>query len=122
MPIYEYACGSCEHRFETIQRASEQPLRDCPECGDATLKKLLSAPVFRLKGSGWYETDFKTGDKKNVSDAGDGDKSKGSGDNATAKSNGETKPSGETRKSGDSSAAAAKSETAKSTAPAKNKD
>ena len=130
MPIYEYACGSCEHRFETIQRASEEPLRDCPECGDATLKKLLSAPVFRLKGSGWYETDFKTGDKKNVSDAGagnretstgDGDKSKGSGDNGTAKSNGETKPSGETRKSGDSSAAA-KSETAKSTAPAKNKD
>ena len=71
MPIYEYACRSCEHQFESIQKASEQPLQDCPECGEPTLKKLLSAPVFRLKGSGWYETDFKTGDKRNV--AGNGD-------------------------------------------------
>ncbi len=70
MPIYEYACGSCEHRFETIHKASEAPLRDCPECGDSALKKLISAPVFRLKGSGWYETDFKSKDRKNV--AGDG--------------------------------------------------
>ena len=67
MPIYEYACRSCEHQFETIHKATEEPLRDCPECGEAALKKLLSAPVFRLKGSGWYETDFKTGDRKNVS-------------------------------------------------------
>ena len=71
MPIYEYACRSCEHQFESIQKASEAPLRDCPECGEATLKKLLSAPVFRLKGSGWYETDFKTGDKRNVVETGD---------------------------------------------------
>ena len=71
MPIYEYACGTCEHRFETIQRASEERLKDCPACGESALKKLLSAPVFRLKGSGWYETDFKTGGKKNVSDSGD---------------------------------------------------
>lgn len=71
MPIYEYACRSCEHQFESIQKASEQPLQDCPECGEPTLKKLMSAPVFRLKGSGWYETDFKTGDKRNV--AGNGD-------------------------------------------------
>ena len=72
MPIYEYACASCEHQFETIQRASEERLRDCPECGEAALKKLLSAPVFRLKGSGWYETDFKTGDQRNVTDSGEG--------------------------------------------------
>ena len=71
MPIYEYACRSCEHQFESIQKASERPLQDCPECGEPTLKKLMSAPVFRLKGSGWYETDFKTGDKRNV--AGNGD-------------------------------------------------
>ena len=71
MPIYEYACRSCEHRFETIQKASEDPLRDCPSCGQPALKKLLSAPVFRFKGTGWYETDFKTGDKKNVSDTAD---------------------------------------------------
>ena len=96
MPIYEYACGSCEHRFETIQRASEDPLRDCPECGDETLKKLLSAPVFRLKGSGWYETDFKTGDKKNVSDSGAGDESNGD-DKAPATSNGEAKTNGEAK-------------------------
>lgn len=71
MPIYEYACRSCEHQFESIQKASEAPLRDCPECGEAALKKLLSAPVFRLKGKGWYETDFKTGDKRNVLEAAD---------------------------------------------------
>ena len=71
MPIYEYACNSCPHRFETIQKAAEEPLRDCPECGEPALKKLLSAPVFRLKGSGWYETDFKTGDKRNVVESGD---------------------------------------------------
>ena len=64
MPIYEYACDSCEHRFETIQRVSEEPLRDCPECGDKSLKKLLSAPGSRIKGSGRYETHFKTRNKK----------------------------------------------------------
>lgn len=83
MPIYEYACGSCEHQFETIQRASEEPLRDCPECGETALKKLLSAPVFRLKGSGWYETDFKTKDKRNVTDSGDG--KEGGGKDANGK-------------------------------------
>ena len=56
MPIYEYACNSFEHRFEAIQRVSEEPLRDCPECGGKALKKLLSvsAPSSRIKGSGWY--------------------------------------------------------------------
>lgn len=69
MPIYEYACRDCEHRFETIQKAAEGPLQECPACGQPALKKLLSAPVFRLKGSGWYETDFKTGDKRNVAES-----------------------------------------------------
>ncbi|MCY3621796.1 MAG: zinc ribbon domain-containing protein [Gammaproteobacteria bacterium] len=85
MPIYEYACRSCEHQFETIQKASEPVLTDCPECGEASLKKLLSAPVFRLKGSGWYETDFKTGDKKNVSDNGQSDKTESKADDSSAK-------------------------------------
>lgn len=89
MPIYEYACGSCEHRFETIQRASEGALRDCPECGEASLKKLLSAPNFRLKGSGWYETDFKTGDKRNVAQNADADASAKSGNGEDAKSGGD---------------------------------
>lgn len=66
MPIYEYACVSCEHQFETIQRVGEDPLKDCPECGKAELKKLVSVAAFRLKGAGWYETDFKSGDKKNI--------------------------------------------------------
>lgn len=64
MPIYEYACRACGHAFETMQKASEPRLTVCPACGEPQLRKLLSAPVFRLKGSGWYETDFKSGDKK----------------------------------------------------------
>ena len=66
MPIYEYQCEKCGHVFDTLQRISEDPLVDCPECKEPALKKLVSAPAFRLKGSGWYETDFKTGNKKNV--------------------------------------------------------
>lgn len=76
MPIYEYACVSCEHQFETIQRVSEDPLKDCPECGKAELKKLVSVAAFRLKGGGWYETDFKSGDKKNIA----GDEKKNTSD------------------------------------------
>ena len=72
MPIYGYACGDCEHVFDVLQKMSDPRLVDCPECGKPTLKKQLSAPKFRLKGQGWYETDFKTGDKRNI--AGDGDK------------------------------------------------
>ena len=66
MPIYEYQCGSCEHQFETIQRISEAPLEECPECGDTSLRKLISPVAFRLKGGGWYETDFKKGDARNI--------------------------------------------------------
>jgi len=63
MPIYEYRCGSCSHELEALQKISDSPLRKCPECGKLTLRRLISAPVFRLKGGGWYETDFK-GDKE----------------------------------------------------------
>ena len=66
MPIYEYKCDACGHIFDTLQKISESPLTRCPECGKDALKKLVSSPAFRLKGGGWYETDFKTGDKKNV--------------------------------------------------------
>ena len=72
MPIYGYACSNCEHTFDVLQKMSDPKLVDCPDCGDATLRKQLSAPKFRLKGKGWYETDFKTGDKRNL--AGDSDK------------------------------------------------
>ena len=64
MPIYEYECKSCGHILDALQKMSEDPLQYCPECGEHALKRLLSAPRFRLKGEGWYETDFKTGDKK----------------------------------------------------------
>jgi putative FmdB family regulatory protein len=66
MPIYGYNCRSCEHSFDALQKMSDPVLEDCPECGAASLRKLLSAPKFRLKGKGWYETDFKTGDQRNI--------------------------------------------------------
>ena len=66
MPIYEYQCQTCEHQLERLQKLSDEPLKDCPSCGKPELKKLISAAGFRLKGSGWYETDFKTGNKKNL--------------------------------------------------------
>lgn len=66
MPIYEYACNGCGHELEKLQKISDEPLLDCPECEKPALKKLISAAGFRLKGAGWYETDFKTGKKKNV--------------------------------------------------------
>ncbi len=72
MPIYEYRCESCGHELEALQKMSDPALTDCPECKQASLKKVLSAPGFRLKGGGWYETDFKGGQKKNVHDGGDG--------------------------------------------------
>src|SRR5689334_13549345 len=64
MPIYEYRCDSCGHELEAMQKFSEAPLTDCPSCGKAALKKLISAAGFQLKGSGWYATDFKGGSKK----------------------------------------------------------
>lgn len=66
MPIYEYRCQSCNHDLEVMQKMSDPELSDCPACGQPQLKKLISAVAFRLKGSGWYETDFKKGQQKNV--------------------------------------------------------
>ncbi len=64
MPFYEYQCKSCGHELEAMQKFSDPPLKKCPHCGKSQLQRLMSAPVFRLKGGGWYETDFK-GDKDN---------------------------------------------------------
>ena len=66
MPIYEYQCEACDHKMEKLQKLSDEPLKVCPICDEPTLNKLVSAAAFRLKGGGWYETDFKTGKKKNV--------------------------------------------------------
>src|SRR3954454_15331088 len=64
MPFYEYECSNCKFYTEVMQKISDTPLTKCPSCGKKALKKLVSAPNFRLKGAGWYETDFK-GDKEN---------------------------------------------------------
>jgi putative FmdB family regulatory protein len=64
MPFYEYQCKSCGHDLEAMQKISDPPLKKCPHCGKSQLQRLMSAPVFRLKGGGWYETDFK-GDQDN---------------------------------------------------------
>jgi putative FmdB family regulatory protein len=66
MPIYEYRCQSCSQDLEVMQKLSDPELSDCPACSQPQLKKLISAVGFRLKGSGWYETDFKKGNQKNV--------------------------------------------------------
>jgi putative FmdB family regulatory protein len=73
MPFYEYECSSCRYYSEVLQKITDKPLKKCPSCGKSTFKKLISAPVFRLKGSGWYETDFKT-DKDNKRNLAGGDK------------------------------------------------
>ena len=60
MPFYEYECPACRYYLEVLQKISDKPLKKCPSCGKSGFKRLMSAPVFRLKGSGWYETDFKS--------------------------------------------------------------
>ena len=78
MPIYEYQCSKCNHHLEALQKISDKPLRECPECGRHTLIRLVSAPLFRLAGGGWYETDFKSDKetKRNLADKGEGESSR----------------------------------------------
>jgi putative FmdB family regulatory protein len=92
MPIYEYQCEACKEETEVLQKISDAPLEVCPACGAASLKKKVSAAAFRLKGSGWYETDFKTGDKKNL--AGAGDKKSEGKDTSTSGKAGKTENAG----------------------------
>ena len=112
MPIYEYACASCDHHLEALQKISEDPLVFCPECGEESLKKMVSAAAFVLKGSGWYETDFKNSGKEKPKDA------KASDEQPASKNAGDTKSgdgaSGDT-KSSDSKSSTSKSESSKST-------
>ena len=121
MPIYEYRCEGCGHKLDALQKVSDAPLTDCPECSEAKLKRLISAPAFRLKGGGWYETDFKSEKerKRNLAESPSGDgKDKGDG-----KSSGE-KPA-EKSASGDSSKSAeggGKSASAKGSDPKKGTD
>lgn len=66
MPIYAYACKQCDHTLDALQKIADAPLVDCPSCGEPGLKRQLSAPRFRLKGQGWYETDFKKDNQRNI--------------------------------------------------------
>jgi putative FmdB family regulatory protein len=78
MPFYEYQCKNCGHDLEAMQKVSDPPMKKCPHCGKSQLQRLMSAPVFRLKGGGWYETDFK-GDqdtKRNLADRPEAEASK----------------------------------------------
>lgn len=100
MPIYEYQCQDCSHALEALQKISDEPLLECPACGKASLKKKISAAAFRLKGEGWYETDFKTGNKKNLASGGDGNSEKSAASAGDSSSSGSK--SGSDAKSGDS--------------------
>ena len=97
MPIYEYSCQECGHSLEAIQKLADAPLTDCPACDKPALKKQVSAPSFRLSGGGWYETDFKTGDKKNIA----GERSDGAGKSSTdsggTAAKADSKPSGSSK-------------------------
>lgn len=119
MPIYEYRCQSCGHDLEKLQRLSDEHLKDCPSCGKPDLKRLISAAGFRLKGGGWYETDFKSGNKRNLADSGD-KASKGDGESKSG--SGSEKSSGESsRQSGGKSDSKSDSSSTNSST-SKNKD
>jgi len=68
MPIYQYQCDQCQHELEALQKMSDPKLVDCPECGASSLRKKVTAAAFKLKGTGWYETDFKNSGAKPTSD------------------------------------------------------
>ena len=101
MPIYEYQCQQCGHKLERIQRMSEDPLRDCPACEKPELKRLISAAAFRLKGGGWYETDFKQGDKRNLADSGN-EAPKSSAKDTSSSASAKSDSAGSSKKSADS--------------------
>ena len=112
MPIYEYACASCDHHLEALQKISEDPLVFCPECGEESLRKMVSAAAFVLKGSGWYETDFKNSGKEKPKDAKASDEQPASKNAADSKSG--DGASADT-KSSDTKSSESKSESSKST-------
>lgn len=116
MPIYEYKCGQCGHTLDALQKLADDPLKDCPECETPSLKRLISAPAFRLKGGGWYETDFKSDKEKKRNLADGGADGKGSGDKPKDDKPKADKP-GADKPAADSPKAA---ETAKSKSPAKD--
>ena len=105
MPIYGYACKNCSHTLDALQKMSDDALLECPECGEPALKRQLSAPRFRLKGQGWYETDFKKDNQRNIS-----------------KSDAQSGSTAKAEKTDKSDKSDATKSTVKTTAPAKSAD
>jgi len=112
MPFYEYECSACSHHVEVLQKISEAHLRKCPDCGKSALKRLISAPVFRLKGAGWYETDFKSDNEQKRNIAGGEEAEAKADDKAAGKDGKDGKDAKDVATEGksDSKADAAKSE------------
>jgi len=108
MPIYEYVCQQCDHHLEALQKLSDEPLTFCPKCGEASLRKQVSAAAFRLKGTGWYETDFKNSGKQkektngNKTDSAKGGQSDAGGKESVSKGSADSKSSETTSSSGKS--------------------
>ncbi len=100
MPIYGYACEACGHTLDALQKMSDAPLTECPDCGEPSLRRQLSAPRFRLKGQGWYETDFKSDRQRNLAGDTDGGKADSTAD-AKADSKAEKKTDGKADKKAD---------------------
>jgi putative FmdB family regulatory protein len=97
MPFYEYECPHCGYDEEVLQKITDKPLKKCPSCGKNGLRKLMSAPVFRLKGSGWYETDFKS-DKENKRNLAGADKDDSADKKSETKAETRTESKSETGK------------------------
>jgi putative FmdB family regulatory protein len=115
MPFYEYQCPHCGFDQEVLQSINDKPLKKCPSCGKAGLKKLISAPVFRLKGSGWYETDFKS-DKENKRNLAGADKEEAKSEakpDAKSETKSETKAEAKSDAKSDKPEKSAKSEPVK---------
>lgn len=108
MPIYEYVCRSCGAELEKIQRFSDEPLTDCPECGESTLTKKVSAPGFRLKGGGWYVTDFRDGKGSSGSSDSTSDNGKNTHESGSGKEPGESSPSGDGKAAGNNQSGTSK--------------
>lgn len=107
MPIYEYRCDSCGHELDALQKISDDPLKSCPACDAEALRRLMSAPSFRLKGAGWYETDFKSEKetKRNLADGSGSNKDKESESTDSKKSaSSDAKPKPDKAKAKESSA------------------